>query len=89
MTKAPLAESKITAQGQVSIPSAVRAALKVGPGERLIWERRGDVVSVRRAAGLDLAAVRARLGPPPRGAKSLREIERAVARARSRRSGGA
>ncbi len=87
--KAPLAESTITAQGQVSIPSAVRAVLKVRPGERLIWERRGDVVSVRRASGLDLAALRARLGPPPKGAKSLREIERAVAAARSRRRAGA
>ena len=41
--------SKITAQGQISVPSEVRKKLGVGPGSVLEWDEQGDQVVVRRA----------------------------------------
>lgn len=43
-------ESKITSKGQVSIPSAVRQRLDLGPGTRIEWvEKNGEIV-VRRVS---------------------------------------
>jgi len=44
-----LAHSKVTAQGQVSVPAKVRQRLGVGPGSVLEWDEDGDRVVVRRA----------------------------------------
>lgn len=44
-----LAQSKVTAQGQISIPSDVRRKLGVGPGSILEWAEEGDQLVVRRA----------------------------------------
>lgn len=42
-------QSRVTAQGQISVPVEVRRQLGVGPGSVLVWEwRDGDFV-VRRA----------------------------------------
>jgi AbrB family looped-hinge helix DNA binding protein len=46
---APIAHSKLTAQGQVSVPAAVRRRLGVGPGAVLEWDEDGGAVVVRRA----------------------------------------
>lgn len=45
----PLAHSRVTAQGQVSVPAKVRQRLGVGPGSVLEWDEDGDRVVVRRA----------------------------------------
>ena len=44
-----LAHSKVTAQGQVSVPAKVRQRLGVGPGSVLEWDEEGDQVVVRKA----------------------------------------
>jgi AbrB family looped-hinge helix DNA binding protein len=44
-----IAQSKITAQGQISIPSEVRKKLGVGPGSILEWDDSENQVVVRRA----------------------------------------
>ena len=44
-----LAHSKVTAQGQVSVPAKVRQRLGVGPGSVLEWNDEGDRVIVRKA----------------------------------------
>ena len=44
-----IAHSKITTQGQVSIPAEVRKKLGVGPGSILEWDESNDQVVVRRA----------------------------------------
>ena len=44
-----LAQSKVTAQGQISVPAEVRRKLGIGPGSVLEWEEEGDVVVVRKA----------------------------------------
>ncbi len=44
-----LAHSKVTAQGQVSVPAKVRQLLGVGPGSVLEWNEEGDRIVVRKA----------------------------------------
>ena len=42
-------ESRITSQGQISIPVRVRQKLGLTPGSTIEWYERGDEVIVRRA----------------------------------------
>jgi len=44
-----IALSKVTAQGQISVPVEVRRKLGVGPGSVLEWDEQDDQVVVRRA----------------------------------------
>ncbi|MEO8371644.1 MAG: AbrB/MazE/SpoVT family DNA-binding domain-containing protein [Candidatus Solibacter sp.] len=41
--------SKLTSQGQISVPAEVRRKLGIGPGSILEWEEDGDRMVVRRA----------------------------------------
>ena len=45
-----LARSKVTTQGQISIPADVRQRLGIGPGSVLEWEEEGGKMIVRRSA---------------------------------------
>jgi antitoxin PrlF len=44
-----LAHSKVTAQGQISVPAEVRRRLGIGPGSILEWEEDGGKIIVRRS----------------------------------------
>jgi AbrB family looped-hinge helix DNA binding protein len=44
-----IAQSRITAQGQISVPAEVRRKLGLGPGSVLEWAERGGEVIVRKA----------------------------------------
>ena len=44
-----IAHSKVTAQGQISVPAEVRRKLGIGPGSVLEWREEGELVVVRRA----------------------------------------
>ena len=45
-----LAHSKVTAQGQISVPIGIRRKLGIGPGSVLEWDEDGDKIVVRRSA---------------------------------------
>jgi AbrB family looped-hinge helix DNA binding protein len=45
-----IAKSKLTAQGQISVPAEIRQRLGVGPGSVLEWDEQDDQVIVRRAS---------------------------------------
>ena len=45
-----IAHSKLTAQGQISVPARVRRKLGIGPGSVLEWDEDGDRVIVRKLA---------------------------------------
>jgi antitoxin PrlF len=45
----PIAQSKLTAQGQISVPAEVRKRLGVGPGSVLEWHDQDGNLVVRRA----------------------------------------
>lgn len=44
-----IASSKLTAQGQISVPAKIRQRLGVGPGSVLEWDEDGDQIVVRKA----------------------------------------
>ncbi len=80
-----LAHSRVTAQGQVSVPAKVRLRLGVGPGSVLEWEDAGDHVIVRKAGRYSSEDIhRAVFSRPPRR-RTLGELKaglRQAARAR-------
>ncbi|HEV8415699.1 MAG TPA: AbrB/MazE/SpoVT family DNA-binding domain-containing protein [Bryobacteraceae bacterium] len=44
-----LAHSKVTAQGQISVPAEVRRKLGIGPGSVLEWDEDDGKIVVRRS----------------------------------------
>ena len=44
-----IAQSRLTAQGQISIPAEIRRRLGIGPGAVIEWDQVGEQVVVRRA----------------------------------------
>jgi AbrB family looped-hinge helix DNA binding protein len=45
-----VAHSRLTAQGQISVPAGIRQKLGIGPGSVLEWAEDGDQIVVRRSA---------------------------------------
>jgi antitoxin PrlF len=56
-----IALSKLTAQGQISVPAEVRRKLGLGPGSVLEWCERGDEIVVRRAGRFSSADIHSAL----------------------------
>jgi len=85
-----IAHSKVTAQGQISVPAQVRRKLGVGPGSVIEWEAEGEKVIVRRAGRYtSLDVHRALFGKRPAKAKSLAERKAGIRRyIKSRRARG-
>jgi antitoxin PrlF len=62
-----IAHSRLTAQGQISVPAAVRRKLGVGPGSTLEWQEEGEKIVVRRGGRFTSADLhRAIFASPPR-----------------------
>jgi antitoxin PrlF len=76
-----LAQSRLTAQGQVSVPAEVRKRLGIGPGSVIEWDQEGDRLVVRRAAKHTMADLHRALfpagPPPPKSDEELRQGIRA------------
>ena len=76
-----LAQSKLTAQGQISVPAEVRRRLGVGPGSVLEWDADGDQIVVRRKgrySSEDIHKVLFPNGPPKR--RSLAELKQGISK---------
>ena len=58
-----IAQSRITAQGQISVPAEVRRVLGVGPGSILEWDASDGQLRVRRAGTRTTADIHAVLFP--------------------------
>ena len=74
-----LARSKLTAQGQISVPLAVRRKLGVGPGSVLEWDEEGGQVVVRRSGRYSSEDIHKALfpeGPPKR--RTVEEIKEGI-----------
>jgi AbrB family looped-hinge helix DNA binding protein len=70
-----LAHSKVTAQGQISVPSEVRRKLGIGPGSVLEWEEDGERIVVRRAGRHTSQEVHRALFPRRPRPRTLEELE--------------
>lgn len=83
-----IARSKVTAQGQISVPVEVRRKLGIGPGSLLEWDESDDQIVVRRAGQYTSAEVHDALFPegvPPRTAIDVKQGIRAAIRKRHAR----
>lgn len=68
-----LAVSKLTAQGQISVPAEVRRKLGIGPGSVLEWDEEGDQIVVRRVGQYSFEDVHQALFP--KGASARRSLD--------------
>ena len=71
-----LAQSKLTAQGQISVPAEVRRKLGIGPGSVLEWDEDGERIVVRKAGRYSSEQINRELFPEilkPRSTSELKE----------------
>lgn len=85
-----LAQSRLTSQGQVSVPVEVRRRLGLAPGSILEWNTDGDLVVVQRGRRYSSADVHSALfpgkTPDKRSLVDLKDgIRRNVAKRHARR----
>ena len=71
----PIAHSRITAQGQISVPAAIRRKLGVGPGSMLEWHEEGEKIVVRRVGRFTSADLHEALFSSPPKRRSLGELK--------------
>jgi AbrB family looped-hinge helix DNA binding protein len=75
-----LPQSKLTAQGQISVPVEIRRKLGVGPGSVLEWDEDGENVVVRRAGKYSSEDIhRAVFAKRPK-ARTLEELKQGIER---------
>jgi len=70
--------SKVTAQGQISVPVEVRKKLGLGPGSVLEWEDKGGQVVVRRAGRYSSTEVHAAIFPRAPKQRSTEELKAGI-----------
>jgi len=83
-----LAQSRITAQGQISVPAEVRKRLELVPGSVLEWDAEDDRITVRRVGQHtfeDLHRALFSQQPEPRTLEDLKEGIRQHVKARHAR----
>lgn len=83
-----LAHSKVTAQGQVSVPAKVRQRLGVGPGSVLEWDEAGDQVVVRKAGRFSSEEIHRALFAKRPAVRTLDELKDGVHRYIRKRHAG-
>lgn len=75
-----IAHSRLTAQGQISVPAEVRKKLGVGPGAVLEWDEQNGQVVVRRAGRYSSEDIHRALFRKPLESKSLDDLKEGVRR---------
>jgi len=85
-----IAQSKVTARGQISVPAEVCKKLGIGPGSVLEWYERDGTVVVRRAGRFTSSDVhQALFGKQARRRKQVSDVKDATRRyIRHRHAGG-
>jgi AbrB family looped-hinge helix DNA binding protein len=85
-------QTKLTSQGQVSVPAAVRSFLHLAPGSVLVWSQDGERIVIERAKRHTTAEVHQALftdqasthGP----VKGLDELKQGIRQRMQRRHAG-
>ncbi len=73
-------QSKVTAQGQISVPAAIRRKLGIGPGSVLEWEEEGDKVVVRKAGRFSSEDIHRTVFARPPKPRKLEELKEGIRR---------
>lgn len=72
-----IARSKVTSQGQISVPAEVRKKLGIGPGSLLQWDEEEGKIVVRRVGRFSSEDVHSALfpkrAPKPRSLHDLKD----------------
>ena len=77
-------ESRITAQGQVSVPARIRRRLGLTPGSKIEWCEIGDEVIVRRASKFSSQDIHDAVFDTPPERRSVSDMDEGI-RTRMRR----
>jgi AbrB family looped-hinge helix DNA binding protein len=75
-----IAQSRLTAQGQISVPAEIRKRLAVGPGSLLEWQADGDRIIVRRAGTFSSADVHSAVFRKTPKARTLDDMKAGIRR---------
>ncbi|MBB1076096.1 AbrB/MazE/SpoVT family DNA-binding domain-containing protein [Rhodoferax sp. 4810] len=85
-------QTKLTSQGQVSVPAAIRNLLNLTPGSILLWKEEAGRVSVERSVRHSTAEVnQALFGDAPAApatAKTPAELKQGIRQLMKRRHAG-
>lgn len=73
-----IAQSRLTAQGQISVPAEIRKKLGVGPGSVLEWDEQNDQVVVRRAGRYTSKDIHGALFPDEDAKKGPLDVKEAI-----------
>jgi AbrB family looped-hinge helix DNA binding protein len=71
-------QSKLTSQGQISVPAEIRRKLGIGPGSVLEWDDEGDHVVVRRVGQFSSQDIHHALFARTPKARTLDELKTAI-----------
>lgn len=73
-----IAHSKLTAQGQISVPAKVRQKLGVGPGSVLEWDDDEGRIVVRRAGRYTSDDIHQALFPIPPASRTVAQMKEGI-----------
>ena len=80
-----IASSRVTAQGQISVPAEIRRKLGIGPGSILEWDAEGANVVVRRAGRYTSEEMHRALFAATPERRTLRELKEGIRKYARRR----
>ena len=73
-----MSTSSITSKGQITIPSALRAKYQLQPGDKILFEEKGGVITLTPMSD-DIEALGGSLSEHTNGRKaSLNDMEKAI-----------
>ena len=75
-----IVQSRLTSQGQVSVPAEIRRRLAVGPGSVLEWDAEDDRIFVRRAGKHSSQDLHKAIFKKAPKAKSLEQLKTGIRR---------
>jgi bifunctional DNA-binding transcriptional regulator/antitoxin component of YhaV-PrlF toxin-antitoxin module len=75
MQDVAIAQSRLTAQSQISVPAAVWRKLGIGPGSTLEWHEEGEKIVVRCVGRFTSADLHEALFLSPPKRRSLAELK--------------
>jgi len=73
-----IAQSRLTAQGQISVPAEVRRRLELVPGSILEWDAEEDRIVVRRVGAHSLDDLHRALFPQEPRPRSLDDLKEGI-----------
>jgi AbrB family looped-hinge helix DNA binding protein len=73
-----IAFSRLTAQGQISIPKEIRRRLGIGPGSILEWEEDGERIVIRRSGRYSSEDVHRALFEKDPDPRTLDELKKGI-----------